>query len=376
MTQQVLLGRGVIRELGNIDIVKQAKRVFVVSGKASYVASGAKSAIEAALGAAIVDTFVDYTANPCIEEVMNGVQRFKIAKADLIVAVGGGSAMDVAKSINGLAQFDARDVPRVLAGKIKIEKVAAPMVAIPTTAGTGSEATHFAVVYMQNKKYSLAAQSLLPACALVDPQFSQSATKYVLTCCALDALSQAIESLWAVNSTEESRGYSTRAIQDLMANIKPAVVGDAHALDKVSEAAFYAGKAINIAKTTAAHALSYSITSEFNVPHGHAVALTLGRFFVVNSNADIAPAIDPRGESYVTEIMQKLYGLLGCRDGADALLIWKKLLRDLGVASELAEVGITNDKDKQKIVGQVNLERLGNHPVKLEPEIIIRHVMQ
>jgi alcohol dehydrogenase class IV len=155
------------------------------------------------------------------------------------------------------------------------QKGLVPLIAIPTTAGTGSEATHFAVLYKDKIKRSVAHDDVLPDVAIVYPPFTYNNPKYLTACTGFDALAQAIEAYWNVNATDESDEYALKAIRFLWKNL-PEVVNNptVETRNIVSEGSFWAGKAINITETTAPHAFSYPFTSYYGMPHGHAVSMT------------------------------------------------------------------------------------------------------
>jgi len=201
--------------------------------------------------------FCDFTSNPTHEEVKNGVDALNQSGCDFIVSLGGGSAIDVAK---GIKYYSGKNIQHL---------------AMPTTAGTGSESTKFAVVYKDGEKMSLEAENLLPEFVCLDPKHLKTLPYYHKMSCMLDALCQAIESYWSVNASETSRGFSRKALSMILANIDGYMKNDETAIANMLIAANYAGRAINIAKTTAAHALSYKLTSLYGIAHGHAVALCL-----------------------------------------------------------------------------------------------------
>ena len=140
--------------------------------------------------------FSGFTPNPKMEEVMDGVEVFKASGCDTILAVGGGSPIDVAKCIKKYSESDA------------------PIIAIPTTSGTGSESTHFAVVYENGNKLSVAAPDLLPDIVILEPATLKNVPEYTRKATMLDALCHAIESHWAKKATPESKGYAEKAIED------------------------------------------------------------------------------------------------------------------------------------------------------------------
>ena len=233
--------------------------------------------------------FFDFEDNPNIEDVYKGVDLYNDFKCELIIAVGGGSVIDMAKLIK---YFYKKDKPFINYFESKILKNENPsLIVLPTTAGTGSEATQFAVVYVESNKFSISDRFLLPEYVFIVPKFHLSQSSYQKAVSGIDALAQAIESYWSLNSTKESKESSIDALKLIIPNL-PSVINNNYDLTthkKMAKGAFLAGKAINIAKTTAPHAFSYYLTKRFNLPHGHAVGLFLPSFICYNAyyNCDL-----------------------------------------------------------------------------------------
>jgi alcohol dehydrogenase len=257
-------------------------KVLLVTGKKSYTNSGAKEIIENLDSKFKFIRFKDFEDNPNIIDVEKGVKFFKEKDCDCILAIGGGSSIDMAKLIKF---FAPKRKPYLGKFDLKLESNEnVPLVAIPSTAGTGSEATQFAVLYVGLDKYSISDILLLPNHVAIISNLHLSQTKYQKAVSGLDAFSQAIESFWSVNSTDESRKYSLQALKLIIPNL-PKIVNEDVNIDfyqKMALGAYLAGKAINIAKTTAPHAFSYYLTKRFNLPHGHAVAIFLPSFIDYN----------------------------------------------------------------------------------------------
>lgn len=367
--QKEFFGRGSALNISALLEEIGAKNILLVTGKNSYKDCGAKDFFESELSKFNISNFNSFSPNPKFEEAMAGVVLCRQRSIDAIVAIGGGSAIDIAKCVS--AFNDSPGLERQLAtGEKKLDSPPLPVVAIPTTAGTGSEATHFAVIYVEGKKYSLASPALMPSAAIIDPVFTDNLPPYLTACTGFDALCQSIESFWAVGSTIESRENAKQAIQLLMESLATAVnAPDNASRDSVLRAANFAGKAINVSKTTAPHAISYPITSYFGVPHGHAVALTLGKFFMLNKD-DSSIVNDGRGREHLLEIMDELSTLLGAKEISECECIWRELMRSCGLEVAPSKLGIKAASAIQKITSNVNVERLQNHPIKLTPQQI------
>jgi alcohol dehydrogenase class IV len=273
MVQKVFTGKSSIESLHPVLHDIAPKNIFLVRGKTSYGTSGAETAITKATSQlrCEITEFYDFTDNPRAEDVEKGVSLLASTNADLIIAIGGGSVLDMSK----LIRFFNSYTQNIANFEYKKQKKLIPLINIPTTAGTGSEATHFAVLYKNKIKDSITHEDILPDIAIVDPAFTYNNPKYLTACTGFDALAQAIEAYWNINATEESDKYALKAIESLWTTL-PKVVNcpNIETRNIVSEGAYWAGRAINITKTTAPHAFSYPFTMLYGYPHGHAVAIT------------------------------------------------------------------------------------------------------
>lgn len=349
-----------------IDLIESysATKIFLVTGKKSFELSGAKEFIEFATNGKSVVRFSDFEQNPKYEQALLGTKLFLESNCDIVIAIGGGSVMDMAKLINIFAANPELNELEIVKDSSKIKNTGKTLIAIPTTAGTGSEATHFAVVYHENKKYSVAHPSLLPKVAGLNSELTLSQPKYLTACAGLDALSQAIESYWSVNANEESQQYAEEAIVLLIKNLEKAVNHpDIVNRKQVLYGSFLAGKAINISKTTAAHAVSYAFTTYYAIPHGHAVFLTLPEFIEYNSKVTEEDMNDPRGSRYTLNCINKICDILKVNSAIEAKQFLRQLAANINIELSLDELGIVGFESK--VADSVNMERLGNNPRKI-----------
>lgn len=217
--------------------------------------------------------FSRFTSNPKYEEMLDGLKEFKENKCDLIISIGGGSCIDVAKVIKLSLNADlSQETPSF---KQKYCYTDVKHICIPTTSGTGSESTKHAVLYLDGVKQSIANPTNLPDYVILSPKLILSVPEYQKKCTAMDALCQCIESLWSKKATKESKKYALRGLELFKDNYRGYLENDVISVKNIQLAANYSGKAINISETTAAHALSYKITSLYGIPHGHAVAMCM-----------------------------------------------------------------------------------------------------
>lgn len=358
MTHPAAVRSGSVAELPAILATWGVSTVMWVIDEHALEASGAAATLERAPGG---PRFTGFAVNPTIEDVRRGVDVFSGARPDAIVAFGGGSAIDLAKAIGTCAANDG-DPFAYVSGERTVQRDGPPLLVVPTTAGTGSEATHFAVVYASGVKYSLAHEFVRPDDVILDPQLTWSLPPNMTAATGLDALCQGIESLWAVGATAASTDLAARAVTLALTHLADAVTRPTPtARAGMMEAAHLAGRAIDVSKTTAPHALSYGISSGFGVPHGAAVAVTLGAFIEFNAAVDDASCTDSRGAAHVRSRLQHVVDLLGASDASDARRRFEDLVREVGWSTSLAQLGVPTATLAPLAAG-VNLERLGNNP--------------
>ena len=358
MKQEVFSGAVKLPYLTNYLVSNKIHRVLLVTGNNSYNKSSAESTLEPHLESFEVTQYSEFSHNPKIEDVIRGVHIFTRKRCEGIIAVGGGSVLDMAKLIKAY-----QDSPGDISSEVKENIVGScdtKLIALPTTAGSGSEATQFAVVYIDQKKFSVSDEKLRPDLVFLISKFTHSTSAYLSASTGMDAMSQSIESFWSVNSTDESREYSREAFQILWKFLPQAVLeNNFDAKSKVMKAAHLAGKAINIAKTTAAHALSYSFTSYHGIAHGHAVALTLPFFCGYNSQISPEDCNDERGANHVRGIFSEIQDIIGEKDVGKALAA---LISDLGLELTISESPRGIEKDIDRILGNINAQRMKNNP--------------
>jgi len=376
MNNTVYFGDDSVSELRIYLEEFKEKKIFLVTGKKSYEKCGAKSMIDELLINHSYIRYSDFDVNPKIEDVIYGIKLFKSESCELTIAIGGGSVIDCGKLINSLSHIDDEK----LISEYIIKNINTPkksfFFAIPTTAGAGSESTHFAVVYLNNKKYSFANQNLLPDKVFIIPKFTYSLSKYQFACSAADALCQSIESFWAVNSNSISKEYARQGIEIIYKNIIDAVVNeDRNARKEICKGANLAGKAINISKTTGPHAVSYPFTNYFNLPHGHAVTLSLSFFINYNYSLSEKDCNDTRGVEYVKENMSEICSLFGVNDINELSNKIKNLFNQIGLNQSLEQLNLMSKHKINKVIKNINFERANNNPRIIQPNIISDHFL-
>lgn len=309
-----------------------------------------------------INIFSDFQSNPSYNSVIEGVKSFRKSEADAIMAVGGGSAIDVAKCIKLYAYLPGDGENGCWIGEEGRNRI--PFLVTPTTAGTGSEATRYAVVYYEGEKQSITSDSLIPQIVFMYPDALNTLPLYQRKSTMCDALCHAIESFWSLNSTDKSKEYSRMAIRGVMTYMNGYLENTEEGNAGMLWASHIAGKAINITQTTAGHAMCYKITSLYNVAHGHAAMLCdriLYQWMIDNTDR----CKDYRGENYLKQILDEIGQAMGAAnrmEGAKKLIsIFNKLQLSIPKASVA---------DYEILKKSVNYARLKNNPIKLDEKNI------
>lgn len=341
---------------------KESKSVLLVCGNSFRRQEQYKEFLEAckARGASLTE-FSDFEPNPRYESVVKGVEAFLANQCDMIAAIGGGSAIDVAKCIKLFWNMDQGK--NYLKQEIVENKV--PIIAVPTTAGTGSEATHFAVIYYQGEKQSVAHESATPEWVVSEPALLKSLPEYQRKTTMLDALCHALESYWSVKSTDVSKRFARKAIEEIFAYQESYLRNEEEGNGGMLRAANMAGMAIDGTQTTAGHAMCYKLTSLYGLAHGHAAALCVEVLwpYMVTHMED---CIDPRGVEYLKGMFQELAEVMGCADVEEAIVKYRAFLKGLSLPAPV----LKEEAELQILKTSVNIERLKNNPVRLSEETL------
>jgi len=275
----VTFGNGTLDRLSSILGARRA--VLVAFPEAA--ALGHLEAIRRRVGSAVAGVIDDIEPNPDVVHLRELHTRFwrEFASVDAIVALGGGSTLDTAKVLAvtpPAGDFDAL-VATLAAGEAFVPAKAKALIAVPTTAGTGSEVTPWATVWdrASNRKHSLHLRETWPEAAIVDPRLTASAPRSITLQSGLDALSHALEAIWNVNANAVSDTFAVSAARRMQRTL-PALIDhldDASLRGQASLAALEAGLAFSNTRTALAHSISYEMTLRHGLPHGIACSFTL-----------------------------------------------------------------------------------------------------
>lgn len=351
----------VINSIENLNkVLSFSDKVLLVCDN-SYPCLNIKDTIE--LLAKPLVSFSDFTQNPQYEDVCKGVEVFRESKCDTILAVGGGSSIDVAKCIKLFSRMEKGQI--YLNQEYKNSDI--KLIAIPTTAGTGSESTRYAVIYYHGEKQSVTHDSIIPNYVILEAKVLKTLPLYQKKCTLLDALCQGAESWWSVNSNDVSKEYSKQAIEIICQWWHKYIFeNSSEAARQIMIAANNAGRAINITQTTGPHAFSYKLTSLYKIPHGHAVALCFPVIWTYMIN-HIDKCLDIRGEDYLKKVFADISNAMGCKVPGDAIQMFNQMMSDM----EISKPNLSNPNEELEIlVHSVNPVRLKNNPIELDEQAI------
>ena len=294
--------------------------------------------------------FDNIRPNPRFDDMLTAAKLFNKERCDFMVAAGGGSPMDSAKMIRILTNNDEKTA---LYGEFKNNDI--KTLFIPTTAGTGSEATKTAVFYLNEvHKYSVHSLSFIPDYVLFDKKLLETLPLYQRKATCLDALCHSIESYWSSKANEESREYAKKSIELFFEHKNGYINNTPEGNLGMLWASYYGGRAINITGTVAPHALCYNITMNCGTSHGHSVAALLSVIYEYMLEKDYPKALF---DSYARIMVGE--------KAEDALGIFNAILDEFSLEKPKFD-GARLDE----FVDEVNVSKLKTNPVRLDRDDI------
>ena len=325
--QNITVGKGSLAKLPEVAKKSGGSHAFLMSGphlaKMGLVEKAAESLKVAGIA---VDTFTDIEGNPSVETVDKATAAFKESGADFIVAFGGGSPMDVAKAVGVTAKYGGSITE--YEGAHKVPGPIIPLIAIPTTAGTGSEVTAFSVITDHSRDYKLTVFSyeILPAYAILDAELLTTAPASVAAACGIDAFIHAEEAYISTAASPFSDAMAEKAMSLIGKNIRRFVAnrGDIEAAEGMLVGSLFAGIAFSFARLGNVHAMSHPVSAFFDVPHGVANAVLLpviaeynaladhGRYLTIYNDISPVPAYEEEFEPLMlVDAIRELCGEIG-----------------------------------------------------------------
>ena len=339
--QEIVFGVGALKRLPELLEKCGSRKMLIVSDRSLEkigVVDKVKKIVEAS--GIEVSMFLDILPNPTVEMVDQAVKAYQDSGATSIVALGGGSPMDVAKAVGVLATYGGSITE--YEGAHKVPGAIVPMIAIPTTAGTGSEVTPFSVITDTARNYKLTVFSyeLLPKYALLDPEMITSVPPSVAAACGIDALIHALEAYISLGSSPFSDAMAEKAMELIGGNIRRFVANrkDIEAASAMMTGSMFAGIAFAWARLGNVHAMSHPVSAYFGVAHGVANAILLPVIVEYNALADHG-----RYEKIYNYIRE---GKEPTKDFKPQMLVdeIRSLNAQLGIPASLSAVGVTEDK--------------------------------
>ncbi|MFF8784445.1 phosphonoacetaldehyde reductase [Streptomyces sp. NPDC015125] len=370
------LGRGAAARLGEALSALGAERILVVHGRTSYQRSGAHAFVAALPARHTVEHFDGVRPNPDIEQIRAGIAAFRRFRPQAVLGIGGGSSLDVAKAIAVLAAQRESPEECLRHPDAITEDRRCALVLMPTTAGSGSEMTRFATVYAEGRKYSLDVAGARADLVIVDQNLTASLPLRDCVATGLDALSQSIESYWSVSATTASRALALDALDRLLpALARAADTGsftDPRVRTDMAHGASLAGTAIDITRTTAAHALSYDLTMRLGLAHGTAVALHLPWLIKRHATVTEPDCRHPQGAAAVRGAVTVVENRAQSTAGRSVRQLTGQLLALAGQPTGISELLLPADQWLAPMTAALTSGRAANNPCVLTEADVLR----
>lgn len=353
MPTMVYFGRGAVEEIADLPEMTGLKKIILVCGehfKQSAVFGNLKQNL--AKNGAKVFVYEGKIAKSDFETINALIDFCRTNVFDLIVAVGGGTILDTAKCAAILSTNEGLVEDYLVSKTRQLQVKSIPFLAVPTTAGTGSEVTPWAVVwdYGNYEKYSLASPLMFPYLALVDSSLTDELPAKVTAETGMDALAQAVEAYWSKFHNPVSDEYALKAIKLVMDNLALAVnLPTPEARDWMAKASLLAGLAFSNTKTTICHSVSYPITIHRGIAHGQAVSVTLPAFIRYSlpvMEGREKPLLEALGADNIEMAAQKV----------------ETLMKEINLAAKLSELGIKKEDIPTIVAEGYNPDRANNAP--------------
>lgn len=345
---RIIFGNGRLKELK--ELLGTAEHPILITDP-FFVQNGLAEKLAEQIGGA--DIFSDISPNPDVSEVNRCSEQIREKGSDVIVALGGGSSLDLAKAAS-IAQPEIEEFHR---GK-QVPKEHLPVIAVPTTAGTGSEVTCVSVLTERRsgRKAPIVSESFYPKAALIDPELTYSLPPSITASTGIDVLCHAVEGYWSRNHQPVCDALAIHAIKNVFAYLPTAYKEpqNAEAREKLAEASVIAGLAFTLPKTTSSHACSFPLTAIYHIPHGEACGLTLDYFMRINRE-------DRHTKGLAAELGYKSVDAF-----ADAVL---ELKRGLGLRLGLKDLHLSAEQI-QELVTASHHPNMENNPVTVTDEIL------
>ncbi len=349
---KIIFGRKKIHELCN-EISNKYANILIVTDRTIFEKTDIIQKVQEILKDKNVFVFDEVEENPSIETTDKGGAFAKKHQIDLVIGIGGGSSMDAAKGIAILAS-NPGSVKDYIEGK-EVKNKPLPIICVPTSSGTGSEATPYAVFTdrVLGTKAAIANSQIFPILSIIDPELTYSMPASVVINTGLDALTHSIEAYLSTESYDLNDQLALRSIELVIDNLENAASKKIEAMDKMAYASLLGGMAITHASTILPHIMGYPLTVYHNIPHGKA-------------NAIIMPAfLDFMKEhSYYKDKVQLIFDMFKAKDGI------KAFINKLGVSIKLSEYGVEKIEFDNYMAKVITKDDVKITPANITEEVI------
>jgi len=376
-TPKIIMGPGAVATLGQEAAALGAKKALVVTD-AGVIAAGLMDPVAESLKKAGLETalFSDVSPDPRYEIVQTCLAGVTGNKPDVVIGLGGGSPIDIAKCVSIMLTNEGTIFDYM--GIELVPRPGAPTIMVPTTAGTGSEVTNIAILSDEQEKLKkgVVSEKLFPRIALLDPELTLNLPPHITAATGMDALIHAIEAYTSINATRFTDMFALQAAELLFKNIRTAFAQgrNLQARGAMMEGSLYAGMAFANAGVTAVHAFAYPIGAEFHIPHGVANTLMLPpvmEFNMLGNMEKFAMLAEVFGEWTEGDTDR-----VAATRAVEAIRI---LAEDLNVPRSLSQFGVTDADIPRLAEGVMKVTRLlANNPrtiTKQDAEEIYRSVL-
>lgn len=320
----------------------------------SFVKRGLAGQIAAQPENNICAVYSQVSPNPDVTECAACVAMIKAYHCDFVVALGGGSVLDCAKAAATICMAEL-PVTAFMENPSLLPQEHLPFIAIPTTAGTGSEVSCVSVLSDHEKgtKKPLSCAGFYPTVAIVDPELTYTVPPYITACTGMDVFCHALEAYWSKKHQPICDALAVHALNLVLSYLRVAYQQPTHAIarEKMAEASVIAGLSFTMPKTNSAHACSYPLTSIWGIPHGEACALTIDTFLEINGRGDDGRII-------------QLAKMLGFSAVEDFIAEVRSLKKDIGLRCNLQEFAL-DDNQIEQLVQCSKHPNLANNPVEI-----------
>lgn len=355
----IRFGEGIVKEVKDVAASMGCKRGILVSDP-FFLTNGLADKIVKDSDGTLVCVYEEVSPNPEVKEVDACAKLIRENDIEFVVALGGGSALDCAKASATMCFREGESVRTYHGTGVPMPQKHLPLIAVPTTAGTGSEVTCVAVLsdHELGKKGPIVSNGFYPSIAMIDPELTYTLPPRITASTGIDVLCHALEGFWSKGHQPVCDALALHACEIVFKYLRRAYKDpqDKEARAKMAEASVIAGLAFTLPKTTSSHACSFPLTNLYHIPHGEACGLTLDCFARINAEVE---------NGRVHEFARKL-GFADTYALADAI---HELKVDLGLRLDLKDFNLT-DEQVAELVKTSHHPNMLNNPVEITDEIL------